>query len=87
MFFAWVVAILEVVGGLFLIFGFLTHWSAKLLALEMLVAILLVHVSNGFFVNGGGMEFALVLFATCVALMITGAGPWSIDEGMKKKSV
>lgn len=84
-FMAWIVVLVEIVGGAFLILGLLTHWSAKLLAIDMLVAVLLVHASNGFFVAGGGAEFALLLLAATLSLMVTGAGPWSLDAMMKKK--
>lgn len=79
-FFAWAVVILEIAGGIALILGFLTHWASKLLSLLMIVAVLLVHVKNGFFVQNNGYEFALLLLAAVISLMITGAGKWSVDE-------
>ncbi len=85
-FFAWVVTLVELLGGAALILGLLTHWAAKLIAIDMLVAILLIHWKNGFMVSGGGAEFALVLFAAAVALTITGAGKWSVDQMWHKKS-
>jgi putative oxidoreductase len=78
-FFAWVVIVLEVGGGLALIFGFLTHWISKLLMVEMLVAVLLMY-----FVKGVFDQPALVLFAAAFSLMITGAGKWSVDTWMFK---
>lgn len=78
MIFAWVVVLVEVFGGLALILGFWTHWAAKLLAIDMLVAILLVHWSKGFMVSDGGYEFALLLLATTVYLMVYGPGKWTV---------
>lgn len=79
-FFAWAVVALELAGGLALILGFLTHWVSKLFALQMLVAIFLVHASKGFMADKGGYEFALLLLVVSVSLMITGAGKWSLDS-------
>jgi putative oxidoreductase len=83
-FFAVVVSTVELVGGLMLVVGLFTHWAGKLLAINMLVAFALVHVHNGFYVNKGGFEFVLVLFAASIALSIMGAGKWSLDAKVLK---
>lgn len=70
----------EIVGGAALVLGVVTHWAAKVLAFVALVAWVTVHLSNGFFIGGNGYEFIMVLFAACVALMITGAGKYSLDH-------
>lgn len=75
--FAWVIAILEFVGGIALIFGAITHWVSKLLALEMLIAVLLVYFNKGLF-----DQQAFLLFASAFSLMVTGAGKWSVDAWM-----
>ena len=83
-FFAWVVTIVELGGGVLLVLGLLTHWASKLLAIDMFVAMLLVHAKNGFLMSNNGIEFTLVLFAAAVALMITGAGKWSVNQMWRK---
>lgn len=80
MFFAYVVTILELVGGIMLIVGLLTRWTSTLLAIDMIVALLVVHAQNGFYVSGGGYEFVLILFAGSVSLLLSGAGIYSIDN-------
>ncbi len=72
----------EVLGGLFLVFGLMTHWSAKVTAFIALVGLLTVHLSKGFFLPG--YEFILLLLAASVSLMITGPGKYSLDAKMKK---
>lgn len=83
-FFAILIIALELVGGAALILGILTHWIAKLFAIEMLVAFLLVHLENGVFVQNGGFELVLVLMAGAISLVITGAGKWSLGHMLFK---
>lgn len=74
----------ELVGGILLILGLWTHWTAKVLAFVALVALFTVHVSKGFFIAGGGYEFILLILAASISVMITGAGKYSLDHKMKK---
>lgn len=74
----------ELIGGIFLIVGLLTRVSAKVLALVSLIALVLVHLPNGFFLATGGYEFILLLLAASVSLMFTGGGKWSLDRVMFK---
>ena len=84
--FAGIVVGVELIGGAALIVGLFTHWAAKLLAIDMLVAFFLVHVNNGVFVQNNGFELVLLLLAISVALALFGAGKWSLDGmWMKKK--
>ena len=73
------IALLEFFGGIALVFGLLTRLAAFGLALDMLGAILLVHLKNGFFMPQG-YEFVLALFAMSAALAFTGAGEFSLDS-------
>jgi putative oxidoreductase len=82
--FAPILAYTEFIGGAFLIAGFLTHWVSKLTIVIALVAFYTVHMPNGFNVSKGGYEFIMLIGAAAVSLMITGAGPYSVDAKMKK---
>ena len=80
----------EFLGSLALIFGFFTRLAAFGIAMVMAVAIYMVHAHNGFFMNwsgmqkGEGFEYHLLAFAIALALMIKGAGSFSIDKILSK---
>jgi putative oxidoreductase len=73
-----VLVAVELLGGIALIAGAWTRIVAALLASDMLVVILTVHLRGGFFVPEG-VEFVLTLFAACLTLAGLGAGPCSVD--------
>jgi putative oxidoreductase len=76
----------EFLGGIGLILGFLTRIAAFGIGVNMLVAIMTVHLPFGFFMNwtgiqkGEGFEFHLLVLAIVVFLLIRGAGASSIDR-------
>ncbi|PCN49722.1 hypothetical protein Csp2054_01955 [Curtobacterium sp. 'Ferrero'] len=78
------VAGLELVGGVFLVLGVATRVLAGLLAVDMVVAGLLAHVSAGFFAQGGGVEYVLVLAAAALAVTLTGPGRFSLDAVVQR---
>jgi putative oxidoreductase len=74
------VGILELVGGIAVVVGFATRVAAALVAIDMVVATILVHLPNGIFVADGGFELTLLLAAAAIALALTGAGRFSLDS-------
>jgi putative oxidoreductase len=78
------IALLEFFGGLALIIGLLTRLAALGLAFDMLGAILLVHLAGGFFLPAG-YEFALLLFATSLGLVLAGPGSLSADAAIASR--
>ena len=88
---AFLVIIGESLGSLGLILGFLTRITAASYVLIMLGAIALVHWPNGFFMNwagkqaGEGFEYHLLVIGMSLALLLAGAGKWSVDGAISKK--
>jgi putative oxidoreductase len=78
----------EFLGPIGLFFGFITRVAAFAIAVEMCVAVLLVHLKFGFFMNwfgqkaGEGIEYHLLIIGMSIALMIMGGGTWSIDRSI-----
>jgi putative oxidoreductase len=80
-------ALIECLGGLAMIVGFLVRPTAVGLIVVMLVAIAKVHWAHGFFLNwslepgkGHGFEMNLALIGMALALLVGGAGVLSIDR-------
>jgi len=80
------VILAESAGALGLIFGFCTRLCALGIALVMGGAIFFVHRHHGFFMNwfggqgGEGFEYHLLAIGLAVALLLHGAGKWSLDQ-------
>ena len=76
---ATVVSLLELVGGALLIVGLFTRWVSIPLALDMLVAAVLVHLPAGFFAPNG-VELVFILLGGTLALALNGSGAFALDR-------
>ena len=74
LFFAVIVTLVEFVGGILLIAGVAVRISASLIAVDMAVALLKVHLPHGFFAQTGGVELPLTLLGAAICLAIAGGG-------------
>jgi putative oxidoreductase len=91
----WIVAFSVIIGEFFgslgLIAGLLTRFTAASFMVIMLGAITTVHLQNGFFMNwsgkqqGEGYEYHLLVIGIGLALLLTGAGKWSVDRLIVEK--
>jgi putative oxidoreductase len=81
----------QFLGSLGLITGLLTRIAAFGIACNMAVAVVMVHLPNGFFMNwfgnqqGEGYEYHLLAIAIAVALMIRGGGALSLDRMLARR--
>jgi putative oxidoreductase len=88
----WATIMVEIVGGLLILFGALVPVAALPMIIVLLVAIVTVHLPNGFssikllsydaagaHFGQPGYEIDLLYLAGLIALCIGGAGPFSLD--------
>jgi putative oxidoreductase len=82
------VGVVEIVGGVLLLAGFLTRLAAIPLVIDMLVAIATTKIpilqKSGFWAmaHEARVDFAMLL--GCIFLLIVGAGTWSLDAGLNR---
>jgi putative oxidoreductase len=69
----------EFLGGIALLLGLFTRLAALPVAATMLGALVMVHLKAGYFLPNG-IEFVLTLFASAVALVLTGPGALALDN-------
>ena len=69
----------ELAGGLALAAGAVTPLASAVAIATMLVAILSVHISKGFFSQNGGYELPLLYAAGAAGIAFAGPGQLSVD--------
>lgn len=83
--FAWGALILEIAGGVMLVFGFFTRIvSALVIAQNVLIIVWLRH-SFGPYLASGGYEYNVVLATLAFVLVCFGAGRTGIDMLFRKE--
>ena len=78
------IGLLEVIGGIFLLVGVVTRTAAALFIIDMIGAIVLVKLPDGFV---GGYELESLLIAISVSLLLTGPGRISIEWDVLKREI
>ena len=83
-----VLSVVEPLGSLAVVLGVLTRWAAAGLSIIMVGAIFFARLTlhAGLFTTpqGTGLDYNLLILASCVALIAFGAGAWSLDAVRKK---
>ncbi len=79
-FWSYVGACTELIGGTCLLLGLFTKTAASFILIFMIVATLKVHLKKGLFMSAGGFEYNLLIIAACIALLILGGGNLSITK-------
>ncbi len=83
LFWAYLVALAEFLGGVCFILGFLTRFFALVLALEFLVIIFKVKWAKGLDLGKGGWEYDWALLMMALSLLVTGPGRWALDSRIR----
>lgn len=76
------IGVLEFFGGIALALGLLTRLFALGFVFDMLGAILLVQLKKGF----GGFELEFLLLGSSLALVLAGAGEFSVDALLGRRN-
>ena len=80
----------EFLGPVALVAGLGARLAAAGVAVNMAVAVWLVHLPNGFFMNwfgnqkGEGFEYHLLAIALALVVVIRGSGAWSLDRSLSR---
>jgi putative oxidoreductase len=83
--FAYAAIFFETVGGICVAIGLFTRFFAAALAIELLIALLVVHFAKGFLVGAGGYEYVLVLGIVLFHIAVRGGGAYSVDAKIGKE--
>ena len=78
----YLVGLAQFAGGLAMLSGILIRVGALSIMIVMLGAIFMVHLPHGFDVSKGGVEYALTQFLIAFALLLTGAGRYSLGAAL-----
>src|SRR6185312_6497467 len=81
----YLVGLAQVLGGVAILVGALIRVGAVCIIVVMLGAIFLVHLPHGFDVSKGGVEYALTQLLIALALLLTGAGRYSLSDSLPRR--
>lgn len=83
---AWVAALIELIGAIFLILGLFQPIAGIVVTVNMLGAVFLVHIANGVFADNNGFELPLTLAALAAMIAAFGSGRFALDRVISKKN-
>jgi len=83
----WIGGVLELVGGLMLLFGILSRPVAFVLAGEMAVAYWMFHAPQSTFPSVNGGDAAILFCFVFLYIAAAGPGPWSADASLGRRRV
>ena len=85
----WLAAVIEVICGTALLLGVFARLAAWLLAVEMIVAVVLFHLRQGFFIVAVpnvplayGFEYHLTLIGGLICLALSGPGAGTLSNAI-----
>src|SRR6185295_9728125 len=85
--FATAAGLSEMGGGLLVTVGLFTPFGAAAVLSAMLVAMVSVHLKNGFFAAGNGIELPFLYAVAALGIALTGGGAISLDALLSLNSL
>lgn len=82
-FFAWVLILVEILGGVALILGLFPRIAGGLLVIDMFFAIILMRIHSAYV---GGWELEASFLAVALLMLLNGPGRWSLEQVVKIKA-
>jgi putative oxidoreductase len=82
---AYTVGCIEFFGGILLAIGLLTRVAAAGIVIMMIVAVVKVHLGNGFFWTKAGFEYPLLWAILAFAIFLRGGGEMSVDRAIGRE--
>ncbi len=79
----WFAGAIELVGGVLLVLGLFTRWTAFICAGLMAFAYFIGHAPKSFYPVQNGGTLAIVFCFVFFYLFFAGGGPWSVDAAMR----
>jgi len=80
-FFFWSSFLIEMLGGICIVFGLFTRFFAPAAAIEMLcITVTYWRSGNGFGWMNRGYEYSLLWGWACFVIALRGGGPYSLDR-------
>ena len=73
----WAITVFEIMGGLLLALGYYSKWLSAAFIVILVVGILLIHASAGWFVGehgSGGSEYSFILIIALIVIAATDRG-------------
>lgn len=75
----WFAGVIELFGGLLVLFGIYARQAAVLMAGEMAVGYWMIHAAKGPFPSNNGGDAPILFCFVFLLIAAAGPGPWSID--------
>ncbi|MDD4956253.1 MAG: DoxX family protein [Candidatus Omnitrophica bacterium] len=69
---------IELIAGMFLVFGIFSRYAATLLLIIVVVQFWKIDLGYGVFLQSNLLEYRAVLFGACVTIVSLGGGSWSV---------
>lgn len=79
----WFAGAIELVGGVLLVLGLFTRWTAFVCAGLMAFAYFIGHAPQSFYPIENGGTLAILFCFVFFYLFFAGGGPWSVDAAMR----